>query len=107
MASQAKSYDTINVRSKTELVSRINFLADSCSKSVDRRLAAADQLMELIVRRIERIYHGKYTVDKHVWEAGELLFKLTISFQQNNLTRSECLIGVKFIKNKLFIRPWS
>lgn len=87
------------------MTSRIDNLADSCSKNLDSRLSAADHLMELIVLRIKNIGPGRYVVENHVWEAGELLFRLTISFQQNQLTRSQCIRGVETIKQKLNRRP--
>jgi hypothetical protein len=100
----AKPYESSMNR---ELISRIDALKSSCSRSSDDKLIAADRLMELIVHRITSIDSGRYTIERHIWEAGDLLFRLTIGLQQNNLTRSQCVTGVDIIKKKLFLKPWS
>jgi hypothetical protein len=91
-------------RSKYAIESRLKNLTDSCSKDIDSRLDAADHLMELIVRRITRLDNDLYIIEKPVWEAGDLLFRLTISFQQNHISRAQCVRGVNAIRRKLFFK---
>jgi hypothetical protein len=107
LAIQAKNNDTFINDTRFELISRIDNLSNSCSKNVNGRLAAADHLMELIVRRIKKTGSAQYEIEKHVWEAGDLLFRLTISFQQNQLTTHQCLTGAAIIKKKLLVRSRS
>ncbi len=94
LAAQAKPIDN------TELISRIDDLRNSCSKNIDSRLTAADHLMELIVLRIKKVDSAQYTIERNVWEAGDLLFRLTVSFQQNHLTKLQCITGTNMIKKK-------